>query len=309
VIQRRGPAQDLRATIDRLPLDVRQAVLDGIQSQRIIAGAHADGGGGVCPMVAAEVSVAWKDVSRSNVAVAQEAARAWDRYADVNGSSRTATRRQLLALSAMLEASILQEQSETQMPLCDAITEFERARARGYSEAPIARAYSEAPIARGYSEAPIARAPLPALPALPAAPAGSTRYLGLADAYEVPAEGRAPIEAPVSSPRRIVVPVESSIPVDLPEAAPSVPDMPQAAPSVPEAPAAARRVPEAPAARPVSRPRRETGERDRSAELREREGWAWLRPFRSYDEYEETLLRALAEIDDHERQLEMLQSR
>jgi hypothetical protein len=64
-----------------------------------------------------------------------------------------------------------------------------------------------------------------------------------------------------------------------------------------------------PATRPSPRKRRETGERDRTSELRERGGWAWMRPFRSYDEYEETLLRALAELDSHERQLEELQVR
>ncbi len=36
--------------------------------------------------------------------------------------------------------------------------------------------------------------------------------------------------------------------------------------------------------------RRDTGERDRTAELSERDGWAWLRPFRRYDDYEAALL-------------------
>jgi hypothetical protein len=35
-----------------------------------------------------------------------------------------------------------------------------------------------------------------------------------------------------------------------------------------------------------SRRRRDTGERDRSKELRREHGWAWLRPFRRLDEYE-----------------------
>ena len=39
-------------------------------------------------------------------------------------------------------------------------------------------------------------------------------------------------------------------------------------------------------------PRREASDRDRSAELRGRHGWAWLRPFRRLDEYE----RALGEV-------------
>lgn len=38
------------------------------------------------------------------------------------------------------------------------------------------------------------------------------------------------------------------------------------------------------------RPRR-VGDRDRTAELRRREGWAWLRVFRRYDQYERALER------------------
>jgi len=36
----------------------------------------------------------------------------------------------------------------------------------------------------------------------------------------------------------------------------------------------------------VKPPRRDTGERDRSRELRGRHGWAWMRPFRRLDDYE-----------------------
>lgn len=55
------------------------------------------------------------------------------------------------------------------------------------------------------------------------------------------------------------------------------------------------------------RRRRDTGERDRTHELRRREGWAWLRPFRRYDEYEAALER-LAELEDrlvNERRLDV----
>lgn len=37
------------------------------------------------------------------------------------------------------------------------------------------------------------------------------------------------------------------------------------------------------------RPRRPTGERHRARELRYQPGWAWLRPFRRLDEYEEAV--------------------
>jgi hypothetical protein len=46
------------------------------------------------------------------------------------------------------------------------------------------------------------------------------------------------------------------------------------------------------------RRRRETGERERSAELRSAEGWAWLRPFRRLDEYE----LALEQLERVERE-------
>jgi hypothetical protein len=41
--------------------------------------------------------------------------------------------------------------------------------------------------------------------------------------------------------------------------------------------------------------RRDTGERDRTSELRDRPGWAWLRPFRRYDAYE----LALQQLEEH----------
>ena len=46
-----------------------------------------------------------------------------------------------------------------------------------------------------------------------------------------------------------------------------------------------------------------TGDRYRTAELRHRHGWAWLRSFRRYDEYEEALERAAGD-GEHDRELE-----
>lgn len=43
-----------------------------------------------------------------------------------------------------------------------------------------------------------------------------------------------------------------------------------------------------------SAPRPDSGEHDRTGELSRRHGWAWLRPFRRYDEYE----RALQALED-----------
>ncbi len=58
--------------------------------------------------------------------------------------------------------------------------------------------------------------------------------------------------------------------------------------------------------RPEPKPKRDTGERDRTKELKREGGWSWLRPFRRLDEYE----RAVAELEaaeaaeqDREREL------
>lgn len=48
------------------------------------------------------------------------------------------------------------------------------------------------------------------------------------------------------------------------------------------------------------RRRRETGERDRSRELEATPGWAWLRPFKRLDEYEQ----AMQELEELERRPE-----
>src|SRR5947199_135680 len=47
----------------------------------------------------------------------------------------------------------------------------------------------------------------------------------------------------------------------------------------------------------------DTGERDRTPELRNRHGWAWLRAFRRYDEYEDALERAVGD-GERDRELE-----
>jgi hypothetical protein len=47
----------------------------------------------------------------------------------------------------------------------------------------------------------------------------------------------------------------------------------------------------------------DTGERDRSDELRGREGWAWIRPFRRLDEYEIAMLE-LEQVEERSRERE-----
>lgn len=94
---RRRPARDLRIAIDCLPLQTRRAMLEGVESNRIIVGAYTDRKGGVCPMLAAH-----RNGGRTSLA---SFARAWDRYTGVR-RPRPATERELNTLRTMLEASI-----------------------------------------------------------------------------------------------------------------------------------------------------------------------------------------------------------
>jgi hypothetical protein len=172
--RRRRPAHELRMAIDRLPMATRQAMLDGIESNRIIVGAYVDRRGGVCPMLAAHR----KGERTSLVSFAQ----AWDRYTHANGRARQATDRELCALRAMLEASLTVDAQGD----------------RGEPPLPSAKRRSSGP---------------------------------------------------------------------------------------PRAP-------------------RDTGERDRTSELRDRPGWAWLRLFRRYDEYELALREVDTEPKRRRRELE-----
>jgi hypothetical protein len=71
-----------------------------------------------------------------------------------------------------------------------------------------------------------------------------------------------------------------------------------------EAPGAEDELDRAAAEHRASRRRRDTGERDRTAELSRHEGWAWLRPVRRYDAYEQAV-RQLERGDERpERELE-----
>jgi hypothetical protein len=80
-----------------MPVSARVAMLEGIEGNRIIAGAYTDRDGGVCPMLAAH-----RSGGRTSLA---SFARAWDRYTGAR-RARAATARELNTLRAMLEASI-----------------------------------------------------------------------------------------------------------------------------------------------------------------------------------------------------------
>src|SRR3954469_12696466 len=97
----RTPIEELRQSIDLLPLRTRTAMLEGIRSNEIIVGAYSDRMGGVCPMLAAH-----RCGGRTNFI---SFARAWDRFARVR-RPRKASERELEILSTQLEASLFAEE-------------------------------------------------------------------------------------------------------------------------------------------------------------------------------------------------------
>ena len=97
----RDPITRLERAIDCLPASTRRAMLDGIRSQPIVAGAYTDGCGGVCPMLAAH-----RCGGRTSFV---SFARAWDRFT-VAKRPRQASQRELRVLVAHLEASIEAEE-------------------------------------------------------------------------------------------------------------------------------------------------------------------------------------------------------
>jgi hypothetical protein len=94
----RTSIRHLRTAVDRLPRRTKEAMLRGIDSNRIIVGAYADPrSGGVCPMLAAH-----RNGGRTDVA---SFARAWDEYTGAR-RPRRATRREVRILREMLLDSL-----------------------------------------------------------------------------------------------------------------------------------------------------------------------------------------------------------
>jgi hypothetical protein len=94
----RRPTYQLRLAVEALPTKTKEAMLRGLQTNRIIVGAYVDPrSGGVCPMLAAH-----RNGGRTSVA---SFARAWDAYTGAK-KPRRATRREVRTLTALLEWSL-----------------------------------------------------------------------------------------------------------------------------------------------------------------------------------------------------------
>jgi hypothetical protein len=89
----------LRLTIECLPVNTREAMLEAVTSgERIIVGAYVDGHGGACPMLAAHRRGGRTDFLAF--------AKSWDRFTAARGRARPATPRELSILASLLERSL-----------------------------------------------------------------------------------------------------------------------------------------------------------------------------------------------------------
>jgi hypothetical protein len=108
----RNAAQRLRTTVDALPDRTKEAMLRGIDSNRIIVGAYVDpDSGGICPMLAAH-----RNGGRTSLA---SFARAWDAYTNAR-RPRRATRREVRTLRSLIESSL----ANTDLPAEGSIAEL-----------------------------------------------------------------------------------------------------------------------------------------------------------------------------------------
>jgi hypothetical protein len=96
----RDPISRLRTAIDCLPTKTREAMLEGVRCERIVAGAYTDGRGGVCPMLAAH-----RHGGRTSFVSFY---RAWDEFARTR-TVRPATEREVRTLEHLLELSLASE--------------------------------------------------------------------------------------------------------------------------------------------------------------------------------------------------------
>jgi hypothetical protein len=118
--RRRDPISQLETAIECLPRSAREAMLEGIRTRPIIAGAYTDNRGGICPMLAAH-----RGGARTSLL---SFARSWDAFARAK-SVRRATRRELRVLEDLLVASLARDSD-----LGAAIAEHRESAARGAAD-------------------------------------------------------------------------------------------------------------------------------------------------------------------------------
>ena len=94
---RRGARSGLRLAVDCLPRHTREAMLDGIRRNEIVAGAYVTRDGGVCPMLAAHRNGGRTDFVAFAIA--------WDRYCNAK-RPRRATAREVRTLVGFLQSSL-----------------------------------------------------------------------------------------------------------------------------------------------------------------------------------------------------------
>jgi len=129
----RDPARRLRVAVERLPRRTKEAMLRGIDSNRIIVGAYVDpASGGVCPMLAAH-----RNGGRTDVAAF---ARAWDEYTDAR-RPRRASRREVATLRSLLNAGLQIDTSLDRVPISELAEQIrsERRQRTGHVEVPSPR--------------------------------------------------------------------------------------------------------------------------------------------------------------------------
>lgn len=133
--RKRRTAETLRRAVDCLPERTRRAMLQAVEADSIIAGAYTAPNGGVCPMLAAH-----RRGGRTDLA---SFARAWDRYTGAK-RARPATKHEVRALSAMLEASLIASDA-VQTDLTLAVAQVKRERTQ-WAEAEAAAAEAAAKV-------------------------------------------------------------------------------------------------------------------------------------------------------------------
>jgi hypothetical protein len=120
---RRNPAQRLRNAVQALPRQTKQAMLRGIERNRVIVGAYTDNDGGICPMLAAH-----RNGGRTNMGTF---ARAWDEYTGANAKKpRRASRREVGTLQNYLELALIGDDIDAERPLTEEVRDVQATRRR-----------------------------------------------------------------------------------------------------------------------------------------------------------------------------------